>query len=1224
MRTSKLLGDLVSCENWLFSLETNQSAQYKQSLILQKLQEQWSSFIFIEDIDGHDLIINPKSLHKYLLREGSKGQSQKAYRRILSRTLNLCSESWSNIYSLVIDLIDRGTPVHRIFGTSILSSGVFHFVQHKARLEHCLGLSDAVHMSMFNLGIRVGLPQKTRVSIRTSTPPLGAWVHFKTWNSKGSFLGTKYSTSQRRFLLLIHYLRVFPKDLKEKDYVKLIKLSLNGLFSTKMDQDLPEGYPEFSIPIFPKGTQDRLDRALTPNKSLRVRFYFNLIQSKGLCAPVGKDMVEEAYGKHHDSLCRPKDECVEVPQDLLERLRDYGRKVGRYIHEHGLYDPYSTKHPNTRATLECSGQKGGAAKALEGERSLCQGSRFTDILQRQCLDVESPRRMQPFVVSLHGPPGCGKTTSVTQVCSYFGKFFPKTSFNELIYSRSCSTKHWDGYCNQPIVVLDDFGQDLLNREDIVEFEQLISTNRYLVPMANLEEKGRCFNSPIIILTSNCAYGSPLVDSQGKPVVEEPIAVWRRISTPFVLSNHRFSLIDADTTLFHDHNVKSWEEKYTHPNPTGAGGRILQPKAKEMLKDKMGRPITSFLPGFENLRIDAMIEKVMDCFKSHIDYDVRFLAPEWTQKVASSRVRYARDDLDNGHVQISTSSDLKVPYLSEDYTLYQTFSSLPPSGAPRVKAIALSEPLKVRMITVAESEVKCLQPLQMALFAYLKKHPQFCLTNGCTKSTTFSNFEDQALAWVYRIEKQIESIRDQSKDGDLWLSGDYTAATDNFPMSVTHALMEGILEFIPHPSTRAWVRYECSPHIIEYPDGRLGEQTSGQLMGGLLSFPFLCFLNDFIVSEAGFPLGSYLINGDDVVARGPKTYIDTWRANAPKVGLSLSLGKNFIDQDFCTVNSQLFYEGHCLHTGKVSCQTRDNATIGFCFSETQFYYGGRDEIRHEFIRRNYHSLKKTVRSLTVDTHRGGLALFTRSDQMTQKEKSFAVKCYMHDRLKPFLRSQPVPGFTESDVDMRRNGGVVLRAVPIPCFHEDDPSVITMNRLRSIFGGDLIESEVEDLTHGDLFSLYKKVEAKCPGSLKTLLDTPLEYLPRKQDLGLHVKYVFVCKQMVGWILSQTLPLVIQLLETRLSGTPLEESNTDTDIIVEEVEFAAGCNELNNFINSHFVAEEISEPESSDDVSQDTEPFFHYDAYPRREVSKDDWLRSILQISEFAPTSPQVDRL
>jgi hypothetical protein len=62
------------------------------------------------------------------------------------------------------------------------------------------------------------------------------------------------------------------------------------------------------------------------------------------------------------------------------------------------------------------------------------------------------------------------------------------------------------------------------------------------------------------------------------------------------------------------------------------------------------------------------------------------------------------------------------------------------------------------------------------------------------------------------------------------------------------------------------RYEVSPHLIEYPDG-VGKQTSGQLMGSLLSFPLLCFLNDFIISHSGFERGKYLINGDDVVALG---------------------------------------------------------------------------------------------------------------------------------------------------------------------------------------------------------------------------------------------------------------------------------------------------------------------------------------------------------------------
>lgn len=1223
MSTSKLLGVLTSCEKWVSSLETRTNAQDKQSLILQKLQEQWSSFVFIT-VDDMDFIINPLSLHKYLTRVGSGGMTQKKWKRLLNRVRILGSLNWNEKYSLVIDLIDLGIPVKRIFGTSISSSGIFHYVQHKTRFEHCLGLSDAVHMSLFNLGVKVCFPQKSRISSRTTPLPLGKRVYYKSLESKGSFIGTKWKSTQRRFLLLIHYLRVFPKGLEEKDYVKLIKLSLNGLFSTKMDQELPEGYEEFHIPIFPKGTQDRLDRALKPNKALRVRFYFNLIQSKALCAPVGEDMIEEAYEKHCDSLCRPKDDCLEVPEEFLKELREYGRNVGREISKNNYYDPFSTKYPNTRATLECTGRKGGAAEALRGERTLCQGSRHADILCREVGNFTSCRRMEPFVIGLIGPPGSGKTTFVEQLRGALGrKYFPNVSSDDLVYSRSCSTKHWDGYQNQPIVVLDDFGQNLGTRDDIVEFEQLVSTNRYLVPMAELMEKGKNFNSPIIIVTTNCAYGTPFLDSSGHSIVEESTAVWRRIKVPLLLSHSAspcFGIIDSMKTLFHSENFQNWEEKYAHSVHTGSGGRRFEGNLK--LRDCKGRASTIYLDGCERLKTYEVIDHIFDKLSSHVEYDRRFLAPEWTQKIESQRVRYSTDEREYGLVHVS-SEPVEVPYLKEDLSLYQTFSSLPPGEAPRVKAIALAEPLKVRMITVAESEVKCLQPLQMALFKYLRDQPQFCLSNGCTKSTLFKDFFDQGLSWVERIESQIKGINHHFNGKDfLWLSGDYTAATDNFPMSVTEALLEGILEFIPHPATKAWARYECSPHVIEYPKGKLGEQTSGQLMGSLLSFPLLCFLNDFIVSRAGFPKGSYLINGDDVVAKGPMSSISTWRASAPQVGLSLSLGKNFIDPDFCTVNSQLFFKGECQHTGKVSCQTRDNATIGYCFQETQFYFGVRDEVRQEFIRRNIRSLRKTVRSLRVDASRGGLALVNDFEGMDRKEQSLAIDCYLYDRLKPFMSSLPVPGFTSGEEDLRRNGGMTLRAIPVPCLTENHESVSVMNRLRSLFTEDSSSStESEDLSRGDLVKCLKKVEEKCPGKLKKLRDTPIQYLPKKESLGLYVKYIFVNEKMVSWILRESLDIVLHLLEKSFDDS-IEEIDMDmVDVLIEEIEFSTGCSELNSFINEHFYKDHNLPQEETVDLDQeDINPDLLYDITPRRVMSKTDWLKSILQISEFAPTTPE----
>jgi len=1212
VRASMLHGSLRSLEEQFLNLETVSECS-KQSLSLQKIQERMPSLLFIE-VDGFDMIVSPEGLTAYLKRAGPKGLSQSRFTKLQKQVTNLREKNIGIHLDLLAQLLRLGHPVSSLFGIRIpLEKSVAHFIRDKSRFEHCLGLADAVHMSLYNLHLHVCLPWRTRISVRNSGIHPTTRIHFKNLSARPTCVVTRMKTKNRKFALLLHYLKEFPKGEEEKFYVKMIKLSLTGLFSEKMDQDLPVGYPDLAIPIFPVGTQKRLDRNLATNRPLKTRLYFNLIQSKALCAPVGKDMIDESYEKHYESLCRPVEECLVVPEVFLTKLHAYGQNIGKLMQKH--YDPFSTIVPNSHSTLETKRSSGGALGALAKERTLCQGSRLRHTLKQEC-EASKPQRIEPYVIGLIGPPGCGKTTTVKTYIAQLGReFFPNLEGNQLSYSRSCSSKHWDGYENQPIVVLDDFGQDLADRSDIVEFEQLVSTNRYLVPMAELSDKGRCFNSPIIILTTNCGYGSNFNVTTATMVVEEPVAVWRRIAVPLLLKNsNSFRLIDRDATLFNETTMNVWNKKYsvTHNHYANA---VTFPRAIDCSKQVLW---SNSIPLDSDARV--VLKYIKERFAAHIEYDQQFLAPEWCQNISSKRIRYEINP-DSTLVDL-TVEDIKVPYLKEDFSLYQTFSSLPPADPPRVKAMALSEPLKVRMITIAESETKALQPMQIALFKVLGELPQFCLSNGCSKSVLWKDFMTDGLPWIHRIEAQVKGILAHKGEQDLWLSGDYTAATDNFPMSVTNALLEGILESVPNPSTKEWARYECSNHIIEYPGGKLGEQSSGQLMGSLLSFPLLCFLNDFIVSESGFQPGKYLINGDDVVACGPIDVINKWRANAPTVGLSLSLGKNFIDDKFCTVNSQLFYEGQCLHTGKVSCQTRTGATIGYCFQETQFYFGATQEIREEFIRRNLLPLRKTVRSLKVPTSHGGLSLNFDYASLSSKERELSKRSYIHDLISPFLKSLPVPGFTGGE----HFGGCKLRAVAFPSIDgEDDNSEKSLISLRTIFGGvePPDDSGTTDLSRIEVDKTIERIKEKGgTEELQKLLRIPFDHYPSRHKLGFGVKYFFIQSDKVAEMMRQVVPVVLQILLNRMNDESLfiEEHQ---NLVIEELDFPVLTGQVAKWIEAHFSGSdtlETEEDDSSIDWPDETENLFaDYDINPRRSLPDDVWLKSILQIKEFAGPLP-----
>ena len=277
------------------------------------------------------MILDPVHLKRLASRaNGSNiGNTQKERLKFINRCSDLHRLTREQVLQ-VLCTFTKFLPIEKVIGFYFKGSIHFHYISDPIRFRHILGLSDAVDQAMSNFGLTVQFPvtgarfvpmsrvggrkflKGNRVYSIVKSSPRGSYLQLKVRTKGGT-------TRHRRYRLLVHYLRVFPRECSEKDFVKVIKTSLVGLFSEKMDQELPEGYPEESIPIFPSFTQERLDRALL-NKKLRVQFYFNLLQSKALCAPVGDDMIKEQYQKHHSSLCRDPSEILKVPEEMLEDL----------------------------------------------------------------------------------------------------------------------------------------------------------------------------------------------------------------------------------------------------------------------------------------------------------------------------------------------------------------------------------------------------------------------------------------------------------------------------------------------------------------------------------------------------------------------------------------------------------------------------------------------------------------------------------------------------------------------------------------------------------------------------------------------------------------------------------------------------------------------------------------------------------------------------------------
>nr|WIW43224.1 MAG: polyprotein [Rousettus madagascariensis picornavirus] len=127
----------------------------------------------------------------------------------------------------------------------------------------------------------------------------------------------------------------------------------------------------------------------------------------------------------------------------------------------------------------------------------------------------TPGRFEPVAMLIHGSPGCGKSLATEIV----GRCLSEKLGSGRPYSLPPDPKHFDGYAQQPVVLMDDVGQNP-DGEDLKLFCQMVSTTEFVVPMAALEEKGMPFSSEFVLCSTNCSVLTP-------PTVSEPAALARR-------------------------------------------------------------------------------------------------------------------------------------------------------------------------------------------------------------------------------------------------------------------------------------------------------------------------------------------------------------------------------------------------------------------------------------------------------------------------------------------------------------------------------------------------------------------------------------------------------------------------------------------------------------------------------------------------------------------------
>jgi hypothetical protein len=266
----------------------------------------------------------------------------------------------------------------------------------------------------------------------------------------------------------------------------------------------------------------------------------------------------------------------------------------------------------------------------------------------------------------------------------------------------------------------------------------------------------------------------------------------------------------------------------------------------------------------------------------------------------------------GVTEVRTNKDLVELSALRSEGLYS-------SSKPKWMVEFIREPLKCRIIT--RGEFTCngsWSDIQKAMWERLQDFPCFRLTKG----HTLDGEDIIALSHATFLDKY---------ENGFWASGDYSAATDSIHRDVMRAALHGIKD----PLLQNLMDRNLSQGIITYEHllrGKRGlpfvpetfEQSRGQLMGSLFSFPILCLINlcTYLHARRSFPhlfkrqtssleeeirTASVLVNGDDILFWAPhRRFYDVWEYGAKTAGFSLSVGKSYTSRHLALVNSR-FYE-----------------------------------------------------------------------------------------------------------------------------------------------------------------------------------------------------------------------------------------------------------------------------------------------------------------------------
>jgi hypothetical protein len=205
--------------------------------------------------------------------------------------------------------------------------------------------------------------------------------------------------------------------------------------------------------------------------------------------------------------------------------------------------------------------------------------------------------------------------------------------------------------------------------------------------------------------------------------------------------------------------------------------------------------------------------------------------------------------------------------------------------------AVLEPIKVRNVTKGRAQAyNAVHGIQKWMHSNLRRLAPFRLIGETI------------------TEEHMKSLFSKRRPGELLVSGDYSAATDNLKLDVTKIIFETILkrilsdlgfsrEALMLTTLARKVLYEHEIHYPKWTELEPVQQATGQLMGSPLSFPILCLANLLCFWMTTCPDVSFddlrvLVNGDDIAFPCSREAYKTWSDGLAAFGFVKSVGKNY--------------------------------------------------------------------------------------------------------------------------------------------------------------------------------------------------------------------------------------------------------------------------------------------------------------------------------------------